>query len=128
MSKKGKESITDMLDLVEQNGNCPMTVEEAFKLLQEYQGIKRGGYWNHGSHDDEVRSISAWLRAVDLAILALKTLSKVKTLVEALKELAQKGDYPKVMPSAKSIKMEYAKFAVAKPVSKGGKKKATKRK
>lgn len=128
MSKKGKESITDMLELVEQNGNCPMTVEEALKLLQEYQGIQRGGYWNHGSHEEETRCIASWHRAIDLAILALKTLNQLKTLIEAFRVLAQKGDYPKVMPSAKSVKMDCAKLSVAKPVSKGGKKKASKRK
>lgn len=116
MSKKGKESITDMLDLIEQNGNCPMTFNEAVKLLQEYQGIQRGGYWKHGSHDEEARSIAAWHRAIDLAILALKTLNKVKTLVEALKVLANKGDYPKVMPSAKSVRMDYAKLGDEKTV------------
>lgn len=116
MSKKGKESITDMLDLIEQNGNCPMTFNEAVKLLQEYQGIQRGGYWKHVSHDEEARSIAAWHRAIDLAILALKTLNKVKTLVEALKVLANKGDYPKVMPSAKSVRMDYAKLGDEKTV------------
>lgn len=127
MSKKGKESISDMLDLVEQNGNCPMTYDEAVMILQEYQGIQRGGYWKHGNHEEESRNIVTWHRAIDLAILALKTLNEVRKLLEAFKTLAQKGDYPKVMPSAKSVKMDYEKLGV-KPVSKDVKRKASKRK
>lgn len=88
-----------------QSGNAPMTLKKVLSLLREYQAIQRGGYWKHDDDGDSKR-IKVWHRAIDAAICVVDEVSKGGRSLSAVTEAIAKGDYEKIVPTEKSVKMD----------------------
>lgn len=95
----------DMVEAEMQSGNAPMTVAKVLSSLREYQAIQRGGYWEHDAKRDAKR-IKEWHRAIDAAIYIVEAVAKTETLFKMWNAVVNKGDYPMVVPSEKSKRMD----------------------
>jgi len=110
MKTKTKKKVSDkMVDTELQKGNTPLTLDQIIESLKEYQSIQRGGYWPHDKDKDGQR-IKEWHRAIDAAIYTLEAVAKTDVLVTMWKAVMSNGDYPKIVPSAKSLKLEAKRF------------------
>lgn len=95
----------DMVEERKQKGNTRMPIHKILSSLREYQAIQRGGYWEHDPKND-ARRIKEWHRAIDAAIYVVEAVAKTETLFKTLQSVVERGDYPMVVPSDKSVNMD----------------------